>query len=59
MTNYDQLIDKLYGNYYDLEEKHNYIQWLFPISTKSDFNSHSQPLQEHEIIVSFIIQLIN
>ena len=36
-------------DYTKLEAMHSYIQWLFPISEKSPFNAHAQPLQRHEI----------
>ena len=33
---------------YELEDVHNYIQWLFPTSQKSRYNKYPGPLTHHE-----------
>lgn len=46
----DNIHKSWWGNYNLLEEHHGYIQWLFPISTASQFNDESQPLTEAEAV---------
>jgi len=45
-------IDNIHKNWWGktdiLEDSHGYLQWLFPIR-EQDNNSHSKPLQKHEI----------
>ena len=37
-------------SFYELENNHGYIQWLFPLETRG-LNEHSQPLRKDEIKV--------
>jgi hypothetical protein len=39
-------------NYYSLEYTHNYIQWLFPLKERSQFNRNA-PVLNDEVIQSF------
>lgn len=45
----DFIHDNWFGSYQSLEEKHGYIQWLFPIREQG-MNSMQQPLQIHEAL---------
>lgn len=38
-------------DYSRLERTHNYVQWVFPCSTASSFNSHAVPLSTEEMAV--------
>ncbi len=44
----DNIHKNWWGKYTLLEDHHGYIQWLFPNSFKSRFNSQSSPLTEKE-----------
>ncbi|CAI8043692.1 Opioid growth factor receptor-like protein 1 [Geodia barretti] len=44
----DTILANWWGRYDILEERHDYIQWLFPTQDGSDFNYYAQPLQKHE-----------
>ena len=46
---YIDMIHKKWWKDYDLLDEHpNFIQWLFPNSNKSKFNSHSETLTPEE-----------
>ena len=49
----DEILKTWNGKYTLLENKHDYIQWLFPIYESSAFNSFSSPLnkEERELII--------
>ncbi|GAA5861194.1 hypothetical protein JCM1840_003111 [Sporobolomyces johnsonii] len=44
----DELHDELRGNWRELEGRHDFIQWFFPIREQG-VNSMAQPLELHEI----------
>ncbi|TFL01788.1 opioid growth factor receptor conserved region-domain-containing protein [Pterulicium gracile] len=44
----DEIHDDWVGEYQLLEQRHGYIQWLFPIQ-EHGMNYQSQPLQKHEL----------
>ncbi|GAA6023347.1 hypothetical protein JCM8202_001399 [Rhodotorula sphaerocarpa] len=43
-----ELQDELRGNWDELEYRHNFVQWFFPIREQG-VNGHAQPLELHEI----------
>jgi len=45
----EELHDKWWGKYSTLEQRHGFIQWLFPIR-EHGVNYQAQPLQPHEIL---------
>jgi len=45
----DDFLENWNQDYEKLEDRHGYIQWIFPIPAKSPFNSNAQPLQDVEI----------
>ncbi len=47
---YENILKNWRFDFDKLETDHGFIQWLFPIYHKSDFNSYSQSLQLHELI---------
>jgi hypothetical protein len=38
------MLTKWHSDYERLERDHSFIQWLFPNSFQSRFNSHARPL---------------
>jgi hypothetical protein len=46
---YSEFIRDFHDDYQFLEEFHAFIQWLFPLFTKSRFNPDAQPLTQDEV----------
>lgn len=44
-----EILNNWKGDYQKLEERHNYIQWLFPNKHRSGPNPNSSPLKDQEI----------
>jgi hypothetical protein len=47
---YEGILKNWRGDFDKLEREHGFVQWLFPIYQKSDFNANSQSLQLHELV---------
>ena len=47
---YEGILANWRGDFEKLERDHGYVQWLFPIYQKSDFNANSLSLQLHELV---------